>query len=181
RGRPAVGEGRLGLGVQRLCDRGGGSDGELLTRFATGRDEDAFAELVRRHGPMVLGVCRRVLGNTHDAEDAFQATFLVLARKAASAGRSRAVGGGLHEVAYHACLRERARAGRRGQVERQARPPEAREGLTDLERSELIEALDEELRRLPEKYRAPLVLCYLQGRSNEEAAGDLACPVSTLA
>jgi hypothetical protein len=81
----------LALAVRGLSQLVGGSDGQLLTRFAAWRDEDAFAELVRRHGPMVLGVCRRVLGNAHDAEDAFQATFLILARKTAEAERYRTV------------------------------------------------------------------------------------------
>jgi RNA polymerase sigma factor (sigma-70 family) len=156
------------------------SDGQLLMQFATRRDESAFAELVRRHGPMVLGVCRRVLGSDHDAEDAFQATFLVLARKAAGAGRYRALGGWLHQVAYHIALRERVRSGRRQHHERQVTRVSSPEAITDLERRELRQVLDDELRRLPEKYRTPLVLCYLEGRSNEEAARALACPVSTL-
>jgi RNA polymerase sigma factor (sigma-70 family) len=156
------------------------SDGQLLTQFAARRDEAAFAELVRRHGPMVLGVCRRVLGDAHDAEDAFQATFLILARKAASAARYRAVGGWLHEVAYHVALRERARTARRQQHERGVARVSAQETMTDLDRRELRQVLDEELRRLPERYRTPLVLCYLEGRSTEEAARALACPVSTL-
>jgi RNA polymerase sigma factor (sigma-70 family) len=129
---------------------------------------------------MVLGVCRRVLGHAQDAEDAFQATFLVLARKAAGAARYRTVGGWLHEVAYHVALRQRARTAQRQQHERQAAQVPSAETLTDLDRRELRQVLDEELRRLPEKYRMPLVLCYLEGRSNEEAAQALACPVSTL-
>jgi RNA polymerase sigma factor (sigma-70 family) len=156
------------------------SDGQLLTQFATRRDEAAFAELVRRHGPMVRGVCRRVLGNPHDADDAFQATFLILARKAAGAGRYPSVGGWLHAVAYHVALRERARAGRRRQHERQVARVSSEEAITDQDRRELRLVLDEELGRLPEKYRTPLVLCYLEGRSNAEAAQELACPVSTL-
>jgi RNA polymerase sigma factor (sigma-70 family) len=157
------------------------SDAQLLTQFATRRDESAFAELVRRHGPMVLGVCRRVLGDAHDAEDAFQATFLILARKAASAGRYQALGGWLHAVAYHVALRERARAHRRRQHEREVVRVPSREAMTDLDRQELRQVLDDELRRLPEKYRTPLVLCYLEGHSHEEAARALACPVGTLA
>jgi RNA polymerase sigma factor (sigma-70 family) len=157
------------------------SDGQLLTQFATRRDEGAFAELVRRHGPMVLGVCRRVLGNAHDAEDAFQATFLILARKAAGAVRYRSVGGWLHAVAYHVALRERKRTARRKQHERQVGRVAPRETISDLDRRELCQVLDEELQRLPEKYRTPLVLCYLETRSNEEAARVLACPITTLA
>jgi RNA polymerase sigma factor (sigma-70 family) len=156
------------------------SDGHLLRQFATRRDEAAFAELVRRHGPMVLGVCRRVLGNAHDAEDAFQATFLILARKAAGIVRWRTVGGWLHEVAYHVALRQRERTARRQQHQRQVRTVAPHETLTDLDRHELRQVLDEELQRLPEKYRTPLVLCYLEGRSHEEAARAVACPVSTL-
>src|SRR4051794_21296206 len=85
-------------------------DGELLGLFAARREERAFAVLVRRHGPMVLGVCRRLLHNWHDAEDAFQATFLALARKADTVGKSGSVGGWLHRVAYHAALKTKARA-----------------------------------------------------------------------
>jgi RNA polymerase sigma factor (sigma-70 family) len=129
---------------------------------------------------MVLGVCRRVLGHAQDAEDAFQAAFLVLARKAAAAVRYRTVGGWLHEVAYHLALRQRAHTARRQQHERQAAKVPSEETMTDLDRRELRQVLDEELRRLPEKYRTPLVLCDLEGRSNEEAARALACPVSTL-
>src|SRR5262245_16298201 len=185
-GRPSMAEPPLSRAVRGLRHLVGGSgalersDGQLLTQFATRRDEAAFAELVRRHGPMVLGTCRRVLGNAHDAEDAFQATFLILARKAAGAVRYQTVGGWLHEVAYHVALRQRARTGRRQQHERQGVKVPAQQTMTDLERRELRQVLDEELRRLPEKYRTPLVLCYLEGRSNEEAARALACPVSTL-
>src|SRR5262249_52748530 len=113
------------------------SDGQLHTQFATRRDEAAFAELVRRHGPLVLGTCQRVLANAHDAEDAFQATFLILARKAAWAVRYQTVGGWLHEVAYHVALRQRARTGRRQPHERQVVKVPAQETMTDPERREL--------------------------------------------
>jgi RNA polymerase sigma-70 factor (ECF subfamily) len=118
------------------------SDGQLLTRFATRRDEAAFAELVRRHGPMVLGVCRRVLGHAHDAEDAFQATFLVLARKAGGAVRYQALGGWLHQVAYHVALRERVRSVRRQHHERQVARVSSPEAMTDLEHQELRQVLE---------------------------------------
>ena len=177
----------LARATRELCHvvrRGGDlelSDGQLLTQFATRHDEAAFAELVCRHGPMVVGVCRRVLGNAHDAEDACQVAFLILARKAAGAVRQQTIAGWLHAVAYHVALRERARRRRRQRQERQAEmvPPEPT--MTDLDRHDLRQVLDEELRRLPQKYRTPLVLCYLEGRSNEEVARTLACPVSTLA
>jgi RNA polymerase sigma factor (sigma-70 family) len=170
-------------GLRHLVGGGGApdkSDGHLLRQFAARRDEAAFEALVRRHGPMVLGVCRRVLGDAHDAEDAFQATFLVLARKAAGVVRCRAVGGWLHEVAYHVALRQRAHTARRRRHERQVGRVTPQQVLTDLDRRELRQVLDEELRRLPQKYGTPLVLCYLEGRSQEEAARALACPVSTL-
>src|SRR3954468_9394767 len=147
----------------RLAD-GGLTDGQLLARFLDGGDEAAFAALVRRHGPMVLGVCRRVLGHAHDAEDAFQATFLVLARRAASVARREAVASFLYGVAYRTALRARARRARRHATERQVgrmphpevAPPEA-QGWRPV--------LDRELSRLPEKYRAALVLCDLEGKT----------------
>src|SRR5262245_19444064 len=95
----------LALAVRGLRHLAGSSDAQLLARFAAGRDEGAFAEIVRRHGLMVLSACRRVLGSAHDAEDAFQATFLILARRAAGAARLRTVSGWLHEVATHVALR----------------------------------------------------------------------------
>src|SRR3954447_1120101 len=104
----------------RLAD-GGLTDGQLLARFLDGRDEAAFAALVRRHGPMVLGVCRRVLGHAHDAEDAFQATFLVLARKARSLADPEAVGPWLYGVAYRTALEARAMSRRRRAREKQVR------------------------------------------------------------
>src|SRR5262245_26755608 len=149
-------------------------DAALLERFARHRDEAAFAELVRRHGPMVLGVCRRVLGHEHDAEDAFQATFLVLARKAGSIRRGEALGGWLYEVAAHIALRARADAARRRAHERQAAPMPTTHD--DAALRALQPLLDEELRRLPEQDRRLLVLCYLQGKTHQQAARELGCP-----
>ncbi len=155
------------------------SDGALLEQFLARRDEAAFADLVRRHGPMVLGLCRRVLGDGHDAEDAFQATFLVLFRRArALRGQRDSLAGWLYTVAYHVALKARSAAARRrleGQVDmpRTEAPPE--QTWADLQ-----PVLDEELNRLPDRYREPLVLCYLQGKTNEEAARLLRCPVGTV-
>jgi RNA polymerase sigma factor (sigma-70 family) len=156
------------------------ADGALLERFAARRDEAAFTELVRRHGPMVLGVCRGVLRHHQDAEDAFQATFLVLARKAATVRRRQSVGSWLHAVAYRLALKARARAERRREVERLAVPAPADDPVLDLSVRDLLAAVHEELSRLPEKYRAPLVLCYLQERTQDEAARLLGCSESTL-
>jgi RNA polymerase sigma factor (sigma-70 family) len=155
------------------------SDGPLLNAFATERDEAAFAALVRRHGPMVLGVCRRVLGNLHDAEDVFQATFLTLALRAGAIRRRDSVGCWLHGVAYRLALRARARAGRQP-PRPPAPPPEPADPLDTLTARELLPLLDEELRCLPERCRAPLVLCYLEERTHQEAARLLGCPVGTL-
>jgi RNA polymerase sigma factor (sigma-70 family) len=155
-------------------------DGRLLERFAQDRDEEAFAELVRRHGPMVLGVCRRVLRHEQDAEDAFQATFLVLARKAGSLDRRGSVAAWLYTVAYHLALRARTAAARRRFHERQAAAMNPTEVPADAG-SDLRPVLDEELQRLPERYRAPLVLCYLQGKTNAEAARELGWPGGSMA
>jgi RNA polymerase sigma factor (sigma-70 family) len=154
-------------------------DRELLERFAARHEEAAFAALVKRHGPLVLGVCRRVLHDWHDAEDAFQATFLTLARKAAAVGRLGSVGGWLHRVAYHAAVRVRAQAARRQRCERQAGAAAA-DPLAEVSGRELLAVLDEELQRLPERYRAPLALCYLEGRTREEAARQLGYSLGTL-
>jgi RNA polymerase sigma factor (sigma-70 family) len=148
-------------------------DAQLLERFNARRDEKAFATLVRRHGPMVLGVCRSVLRHEHDAEDAFQATFLVLARKAKAIRRPEALAGWLYEVAHHAALKARADAVRRREQERRASPMPPADPSLDLTLRDLQRLVHEELRRLPEKYRLPLVLCYLEGRSHEEGAGQL--------
>jgi len=155
------------------------SDRQLLARFAECRDHDAFAVLVQRHGPMVLAVCRRLLGDVTDAEDAFQATFVVLARKAGARGWQESIGSWLYEVAYRCASKVRtASARRRCQSQVPDMPHE--ETTSDVERHELRAALDDELSRMPEKYRAPLVLCYLEGKSNEEAARLLGCPVGTV-
>ncbi len=148
-------------------------DPQLLERFLTQRSETAFAALVQRHGPMVLSVCRRVLHHTQDAEDAFQATFLVLARKAGSIRKHESVGSWLHGVAYRVSRMSKNKETRRRVRQRgipQQQPTEARD---DIHWHELRLVLDEELGRLPEKYRAPLVLCYLEGRTRDEAAKQL--------
>jgi RNA polymerase sigma factor (sigma-70 family) len=146
------------------------TDRQLLERFARNREEDAFATLADRHGPMVLAVCRRILGDAHAAEDAFQATFLVLARKAAAVRWQESVGGWLHEVALRVAQKARLAATRSHAFERQVADVSAVTSSTDVERRELHTVLDQELSRLPDKYRLPLVLCYLEGKTNDEAA-----------
>jgi RNA polymerase sigma factor (sigma-70 family) len=151
-----------------------------LERFLCRREELAFEELVRRHGPMVLAVCRRALGNPHDAADAFQATFLVLVRRAASVVPQSRVGPWLYGVARRTALKARSTAVRRRSAEQVAacgRPHAS--SPSDLA-SELRALLDEELDRLPEKYRAPLVLCLLEAKSRKEAAGLLGWREGTL-
>lgn len=155
-------------------------DGELLERFAADRDEAAFAVLVRRHGPMVLGLCRRILGDHHAAEDAFQASFLVLARKADSLRRPELVGNWLYGVACRTARKARGRASRRAACERRAATVEARQPDEPLWR-DLRPLLDEAVARLPAKYRGPVVLCYLEGRTVAEAAAQLGCPRGTIA
>jgi RNA polymerase sigma factor (sigma-70 family) len=156
------------------------TDAELLRRFVAGQEEAAFEALVRRHGPMVLGVCRYLLRDAHDVEDAFQATFLVLVSKAAAVGRPALLANWLYGVAYRVASRARARAcRRRGRETRGVEMAEAKPGAEAIA-PELRPILHEELNRLPEKYRTPVVLCYLQGKTNEEAARQLAWPVGTV-
>jgi RNA polymerase sigma factor (sigma-70 family) len=161
----------------------GVTDSELLDRFFARRDEAAFELLVWRHGPMVLGVCRRVLQDAHDAEDAFQATFLTLARKGGSIGRRESLAGWLYTVAQRIALRARARQARRNSRERPL-PALVEEAACDpsdlLAWRDLRPLLDAEVARLPEKYRDAFILCYVEGKTNEEAAEQLGCPKGTV-
>jgi RNA polymerase sigma factor (sigma-70 family) len=158
------------------------SDGELLEQFVARRDEAAFAVLVRRHGPMVMGACRRLLRNPHDAEDAFQATFLVLARKAAGVVPRELVGNWLHGVAYRAAAKVRAINARRRAREKQvAEMPEPAAPRRDSEWAEIQPVLDHELRLLPDNYRVAVVLCDLEGKTGKEAARQLGWPEGSLA
>jgi RNA polymerase sigma factor (sigma-70 family) len=158
------------------------SDRQLLERYAGRGDEAAFAALVRRHGPLVLGVCRRLLRDGHAAEDAFQATFLVLARRAGSVARPEALGPWLHGVAARVALKARAQAARRRAGERQAaaRAPTAT-APEDLGWRDLRPVLDEAVSALPEKLRVPFVLHYLEGRTVTAVARQLGCPRGTVA
>ncbi|HZY87807.1 MAG TPA: RNA polymerase sigma factor, partial [Gemmataceae bacterium] len=155
---------------------GGLSDAQLLERFVCGRDEAAFEVLVWRHGAMVLSVCRRLLRREHDAEDAFQATFLALVRKAAAIGKREALASWLYKVAYRVCLRARATAPAQPLPDGPLPDTSATSPGDDLLRGELRAALDEEVRRLPEKYRAAFVLCQLEGQTTAAAARALGCP-----
>ena len=180
--------GDLGRHLGRLFGAGsavGLTDGELLERFAHRRDEAAeaaFETLLARHGSMVLTVCRQVLGDAHAAEDAFQATFLVLVRRAASlrVREPGSLGPWLHGVAYRIALKARQGAARRQARERRAAMPAFGGPSLALEQGELQALLHEEVNRLPAKYRAPVVLCYLEGRTHDEAAAALRWPVGTV-
>jgi len=177
------------------------SDAILLERFVTGREEAAFVALVQRHGPLVEGICRRVLRNEHDVEDVFQATFLVLARKAAALPWRESVAAWLCSVAHRLALgarsdhlRQRRREtsfttlarsgpavgdrGNGGLLPEKYHPLAAPSG--EIERVDLRRLLDDELRHLPEKYRASVVLCDLEGRTHEEAARQLGCPTGSM-
>ncbi len=164
--------------IQRLFSEGsstGLSDTQLLNRFATCRDEAAFAAILARHGPMVLAVCRGVLRNPSDAEDAFQATFLVLARKAGSAWAEGQLGGWLHKAAYRIAVRASAdTARRRGHEHRAAEGTAVEYTHADLN-DDLRRALHDELARLPARFRLPVVLCDLEGLTHAQAAVQLRC------
>jgi RNA polymerase sigma factor (sigma-70 family) len=157
------------------------TDGQLLESFVSRCEAAALEVLVRRHAPMVWCVCLRVLGNTHDAEDAFQAAFLVLVRLASCVGPRGQLGAWLHGVAQKTALKARAVRLRRKRRERQVEAPPEPAVMDQDHDSELRALLDLELSRLPEKYRAAIVLCDLEGRSRSEAARSLGCPEGTLA
>jgi RNA polymerase sigma factor (sigma-70 family) len=180
--------------LERLFHHGtavGLTEGELLERFVGGHDEAAFEALMARHGPMVLGICQRLLRDPNDVDDAFQATFLVLVRKAGTLRRRDLLGNWLYGVAHRVAIRSRGLAARR-----LARAPHGQEMIDRLDadgagavvvfdNSSQLDAepspwLHEEVRRLPEKYRAPVVLCYLEGLTHEEAAARLGWPIGTV-
>jgi RND family efflux transporter MFP subunit len=164
---------------------GGASDAQLLDRFATHRDEAAFELLLWRHARLVFGVCLRLLHDPHDAEDAFQATFLALARHAGRIAKGEAIAGWLHKVAYRVALTARGQRARRDAREKFAGSAEylsaSPEPEAPLENQELRRVLDQEIGRLPERFRAAVVLCYLEGKSVDEAAVLLGCPRGTIA
>jgi RNA polymerase sigma factor (sigma-70 family) len=159
----------------------GPTDAELLERFARYRDQTAFELLVWRHGLLVHGVCRRVLRNAEDADDAFQATFLILARRAGAVGRRGSVAAWLYRVAYRAALAARARRGPLASWIADELPDTTAADPGDVAAwRELAQLIDGLVNDLPAKYRLPIVLCYFEGKSNHEAARELGCPVGTL-
>jgi HlyD family secretion protein len=173
----------LNLIFTAVGDDRGVSDAELLERF-TGGDAAAFELLVWRYQRLVLGICRRVLQDVHDAEDAFQASFLILARKAGSIGKSEAIGGWLYQVATRTALAARAARSRRKARESSlanddAAAPSTAESL--VERQELWTVVDEEVSRLLARFRAAVVLCYFEGKTVDDAARQLGCPRGTVA
>jgi RNA polymerase sigma factor (sigma-70 family) len=156
------------------------ADHELLHRFTSAREPAAFEALLRRHGPLVLGVCRRVLANRQDAEDAFQATFLVLAQGAGSIRKQTSLSSWLYGVAYRVAAKARLRSARRQRHETRAAVRAGADPLAEVTGRELLGVLDEELARLGERQRAALVLCYLDGKTRDEAARALGWSLSTL-
>jgi RNA polymerase sigma factor (sigma-70 family) len=162
-------------------DGAGWTDGQLLASFIDHKDEAAFEALVHRHGPMVFGVCRRVVGNQHDAEDAFQATFLVLARKSSSVRPRERLANWLHGVALRTAMKAKTmtakRRGREKQVTAMPEPEAPQQGQW----RDLQPLLDQELSGLPENYRLPILLCDLEGKRIKEAAQQLGWPQGTLA
>jgi RNA polymerase sigma factor (sigma-70 family) len=166
--------------LRRLADpqAAGVSDAELVERYARSRDETAFELLLWRHGSMVHGVCRRLLRRAEDAEDAFQATFLTLVRKAATIRRGASLGAWLYQVAYRVALRARARV---TPDDGPVAEPQSSATCEAVDWQELGPVLDDEVRRLPARYRDSVILCYLEGRTHAEAARELRCPKGTVA
>lgn len=155
-------------------------DDELLARFFHDQQDAAFSALVERYGPMVYNVCRRILGDSPDAEDAFQATFLVLVRKGASLRDPGRLANWLYGVAYRSARKVRAQIALRARSERQASVPSSSLKVQDMTYEELHAILDEEISQLPEKYALPLVLCYLEGKTNAQAAAALGWPEGSM-
>ncbi len=160
---------------------GAWTDSQLVEQFLAGQEESeaAFRVLIHRHGPMVLGVCRRVLGDEHAAEDAFQATFLVLVKKAGMLRDRGLLNNWLYGVALRVSQKEKVRGERRRVVERHA-AEQAPRSAGGQEAGELRSIIDDEIRRLPERYRVPLVLCHVEGLGHVEVARRLGCPVGTV-
>jgi RNA polymerase sigma-70 factor (ECF subfamily) len=155
------------------------TDRQLLERFVTLNDPDAFETLIDRHGPMVLAVCRAVLREQHDAEDAFQSTFLALARRAVTIKQSETIAPWLHRVALRVARKARFKACQDRARER-SRSESGPERPVDPPDLSFIPLLREEVNRLPDSYRLPVVLCYLEGKTNREAAASLRCPIGTI-
>jgi RNA polymerase sigma factor (sigma-70 family) len=155
------------------------SDRQLLQRFVTSNDPDAFRVLIDRHGPMVLAVCRAVLRAQHDAEDAFQNTFVTLARRAGTIKHDETIAPWLHRVAVRVARQARRKACRDRARERSSTQcgPERPFDPPDLS---FIPLVRDEVNGLPENYRLPVVLCYLEGKTNQEAAATLRCPIGTV-
>jgi RNA polymerase sigma factor (sigma-70 family) len=160
----------------------GATDRQLLDQFVNWGEEAAFTLLLQRHGPMVFGVCRRLLHNEHDAEDVYQATFLLLARKASGIRKRESLSSWLYGVAYRLALRMKAQAASRQTRERRSvlRKQAAQASFFKVAWRELEALLDEALQTLPEKYRVVLVLCYLQSKTQEQAARHLGCALGTV-
>jgi RNA polymerase sigma factor (sigma-70 family) len=171
-------------GIQALYEwgaMGSWTDGQLIARFLGGDEsrEDAFRILIHRHGPMVLGVCRRVLGDQHAAEDAFQLTFLIFVKKAGALRDRSLLTNWLYGVALRVAKKERSKGARREFIERRAAETEI-VPRRDPDEVELRSVIDEEIRRLPERYRLPLLLCHVEGLRHEEVADRLGCPIGTV-
>jgi RNA polymerase sigma factor (sigma-70 family) len=156
------------------------SDGQLLDRYLSYRDEGAFEAIVNLHGPMVLSLCRRFLRDPRDIEDAFQATFLILARKAGSIRRREVLSSWLYGVAYRIAVRARSEVLKRRSVETGVPLLDDPADVASRDVDEIGPVLDQELSRLPEKYRAPIVLCYLKEQTHDQAAAELRWPVGTV-
>jgi RNA polymerase sigma factor (sigma-70 family) len=167
--------------LHRMVDRHAEApDALVLRRFVNERDEAAFEALVRRHGPLVLATCRRLLADANDVDDAFQATFFVLARRAGAIAHPEQLAGWLHGVAVRVAGKARVARARRLAHEQALADVPAEATMDDTMRRELWSVLDEEVNRLPSRYQAPFVLCYLAGRTNEEAARELGHPTGTI-